>query len=164
MANLDAEVEVVTQQLMRMLDGNGRMKSGVAQRFISDSAWWVDHPKGPVHAPKHHERVTYGIEGWEIVFGANKFLVGQAAERCSGHVLVKTLPQVVKSQTKVEWLKLQQELAMIVRGSVLNFADREYDCYGDLWDDHMRFGAQSINVKDFVNCFYQLAKIQRVCK
>jgi hypothetical protein len=66
------EALVVASKLNRFLEGD-RVRFGLAQRLVKDSAWWYGHPQGPVRAPKHFERVTNGAHGWEVQFGANYF-------------------------------------------------------------------------------------------
>lgn len=70
------EVAHVKAKLSRFMEGE-RVRLGLAQRLVKDSAWWYGHPHGPARAPKHFERVTNGAHGWEIEFGANYFLVRQ---------------------------------------------------------------------------------------
>src|SRR5262245_39842072 len=71
---------------LEKLEKEGRVSYGVAQRLVRDSAWWYGHPSGPVHAPKHYERVTSGPQGWEIEFGADKFLIEVAIVRCKKEI------------------------------------------------------------------------------
>jgi hypothetical protein len=139
------------------------MKIGAAQRLIRDSSWWIDHPQGPVRAPGNHERVTFGIHGWEIELGSNKFLVGKALKVCLGTIYM-ALNEAEKSGMRIEWASLREKLIAFVRGSVVNYNGDEYFSYGTSSDPHMKFGAHSINVEDFVNCIYELGELHRVCR
>ena len=134
---------------------------GVAQRLISDSAWWYGHPRGPVHAPKHYENVTAGHHGWELAFGANAFLVEKAIRRCI-KLIGESVALAEKNAVRVDGKDLRQRLALQVRGSVANFEGNEYDGLYNTSDGFMHFGTQAINVNDFVDTIWKLAEIHRI--
>lgn len=158
---ISEEVKVVRAKLGRFVK-NDQMPMGVAQRLISDSAWWYGHPHGPARAPKHHERVTSGTYGWKIEFGANYFLVEVAIRRCLT-LIGEAADLAEKSGGKVDESDLRERLVMQVRGSVANFNGNEYDGFYDTVKGFMLFGTQAINVNDFVGTICDLTEIHRIC-
>ena len=53
-------------------------------------------------------------------------------------------------------------LEPVVRGSVADYADVIYPCYGNPDDEYMKFGAQAINVKEFVDAFLMDCELKAV--
>lgn len=135
----------------------------LAQRLVADSAYWYGYPTGPAKAPKHSERITEGPHGWEVPFGANSFLVGQAIHRCTIQVRVE-LNKVSNTNEKVPLFALRERLVSSVRGAVSNYRGVEYATLWPVTRDHMLFGTQSIHVGDFIFSYWRLANLQLIAE
>jgi hypothetical protein len=86
--------------------------------------------------------------GWAVDFGANTFLVGKAIERCR-----EALDDFFVEASKGRLLPLQEvreALKRRVSGAVANYQGDEYAGYYPLTDGQLVFGAQAIDVDDFV--------------
>lgn len=134
----------------------------LAERLVKDSAYWYGHPKGKVRAPKHADNVVLGPIGWEVEFGANKFLIGMAIEQSKKCVL-RHIEDSVSKDVSVNRLILTDELNRIVRGAVSNYQDEVYMTLWGVSDGHMRFGTQSICLKDFTSSFIEMFEIGSLC-
>jgi hypothetical protein len=141
--------ESVAEKLAR-IRLHGKLRIAAAQRFTKNSAYWYGHPSGsPAHAPGHFERVQSGPNGWEIEFGANKFLVERAYDRCEN-----LLREAVTTAggARIDRSELCNKMRLAVRGAVANYLNEEYTVLWDVTDDgYMLFGTQSIRVDAFIN-------------
>ena len=157
---LSEDISIVRAKLKRLVV-NGRVPLGVAQRVISNSAWWYGHPKGPVRAPKHYERISNGIHGLELEFGANYFLVETAIRRVFNIIndLVNTVESTGKKGSN-SFLRLH--MIATIEGAVANFNGDEYDGFYDSIDGFMIFGTQAISVNDFVNTICDFTEVYRI--
>lgn len=149
------EIEVARAAIERFCS-NGRVKLGLAQRLIKESAYWYGHPQGPVAAPRHYERVHMGPHGLQLEFGANKFLVGTAIVRCRDGLLV--MLDAIEAGKPPEWASASFRLQRTVCGAVANHFDEEYPQFWETHDGHMLFGTQSIHVPSFVRELLVLAE------
>lgn len=61
----------------RLYDGN-RLKKGTCQRVVSESAWWLSHPTGPVRSAGDSSNVFDGHHGWTIQYGSNSLCLERA--------------------------------------------------------------------------------------
>ena len=147
----------IKSHLDRLGTEEGEVPIDVAKKFIRASAWWYDHPSGPVSAPGHSSRI-YGSESdWKIDFGANTFMVGRAISRCR-----KTLSLFLEQASSgniVSISKLKEKLTLDVRGAVTNYDGDEYPGYYPVVGADMKFGAQSIDTKDFVNLVLKIVPV-----
>jgi hypothetical protein len=144
-------------------DEAGKVPLYFAQRMVQECAYWYGHHNGPARAPGHHERVTGGPHGWEIEFGANKFLVEQAIRRSKAAVL-DALNEAEARNTTIDCVALRDKLQKVVRGAVANHLDEEYPTLWATHEGHMLFGTQSIHAGDFVNAFLKISKAESLCK
>lgn len=155
------DAQIVRSKMARLVKDD-RMSIGVAQRFISESAWWHGHPHGPTRASKHYERVTHSNGGWQIEFGANTFSVEQAIKGCF-LALLDAVESAESSGAKVDEVPLRERMSLAVRGAVANYNGDEYLGYYDTYKGFMLFGTQAINVNDFVHTFWSLTEAHRIC-
>src|SRR4249919_2752849 len=109
------DAEVVRAKLARF-GYPEKIPRRIAQRLIMDSAWWYDHPSGPVRAPKHKENVEQGPYGWQLAFGANAFLVESAVRDCLG-LVSSAIDQYKSTGKKEEAEKLKEQMRLAIRGS-----------------------------------------------
>jgi hypothetical protein len=118
----------------------------VARSFIRSTAWWIGHPSGPVHAPKHADRIYKSHHGWAIDFGANTFLVGKAIERCRNKIN-DFFDLAAKGQLPTR-SEVNTALKHQVSGAVANIDGYEYSGYYPIDSRDLVFGTQSIDVED----------------
>lgn len=155
------EVAAVRKRLERFTK-DGKMPIGVCQRLISDTAWWHGHPQGPARAPNHYKRVTSGVHGWEIEFGANLFLVEKAIRRCIS-IITEHAFLAERTRAKVDAIELRYSMSLQVRSAVAKYNGAEYKEYYDTVNGFMLFGTQAINVNDFVATMSKLSDLHCIC-
>ncbi|BAS60399.1 hypothetical protein LBWT_X4710 (plasmid) [Leptolyngbya boryana IAM M-101] len=130
----------------------------LAQEFVRRSAWWLNHPSGQdVRAPRYAERIYKSAHGWTLEFGANKFLVGKAIERCQKVVIAfLESTESVKPQSLAD---LKKALSLQISGSVANCNDEEYQgCY-PVYSGQLVFGNAAIDIADAVDFLFEEAEI-----
>ena len=152
------DVETIVQS-KPWITGKKRIPHQVAYDFIRNSAWWLTHPSGPVRAPGHAKNIYMSQHGWTIEFGANNFLIEKAIKRCCReiHIFLLNMDQG-KEVSKHE---LKKKLQLHIRGAVSNYEDDEYMSYWPLEENDMKFGAQSIDIKDAVNYIVRVTGISQ---
>jgi len=157
-----AKDAVFIRDRIKRLIKNDQVPLGVAQRLIIDSAWWYGHPHGPARAPKHQERISRGLYGWEIEFGANRFLIELAIRR-SVRSIEEKVSIVEKYKTGFNRQDLKEKLIQQVQGSVANFDGAQYSYLYAITDDgFMMFGTQAINAKNFADTLINYTEINRI--
>jgi len=151
--SINAERKHIAKRIMSHLDNlgteDGDVPLDVAKDFIRKSAWWLDHPSGPVRAPGHSSNIYGSERGWKIDFGANTFMVGRAISRCR-----KTLSDALEQASSGNirpFSELRRILTYNVRGAVANYEDEEYSGFYSVVGADMKFGTQSIDTEDFIN-------------
>ncbi len=123
----------------------------VAQDFIRNSAWWLTHPSGAVRAKKHAYNVyKNSVHGWAIDFGANKFLVGKAIERCKDEIN-KYIEEFINGNKSIELDSLKAKLKKHISGAVATYNNGEYSGYYPIDGNDLIFGSQAIDIKDGAN-------------
>jgi hypothetical protein len=129
-----------------------------AEELIKSSAYWYEHPSGtPVKAPNHSKHIYQtGTNNWEIEFGANAFSISSAVCRCQ-ETLLKFFYDYEQGK-EIDINEIKRILHFCVRECVENYKGDGYELYPVSYSNHMRFGATSICVTDFVNCI--LSKCQ----
>ncbi|MDM8515335.1 hypothetical protein QUF76_03990 [Desulfobacterales bacterium HSG16] len=152
------------KKLLKQLDKLGNIKKGtvpqtIAIQFIEECAYWYGHPSGgPVHAPNHSRNIkSTDDRNWQIDFGANTFLVGNAISKCQKtiqNLLNNISLQKIKKNTLVE---LRKELLENIAGSVSNYG-RQYRTY-PVSKGHMIFGTQSIYTNDFITLLLRIVPV-----
>lgn len=162
--SMKQDLEEIKNKIQRF-HKNGVMHIGVAQRFVKNSAYWYAHPCGtPVHAPKHFNRVQNGTHGWEIEFGANKFLVQKAIEECLD-LLCKALAYAEVNEEYIDCSFLRSEMEFEVSGAVSNYLNERFDYYWEIRDEkYLVFGVQSIRIDKFVGTMLDYVGIEKICK
>lgn len=132
----------------------------IAENFIRNTAWWIGHPSGPVHAPKHADRIYKSHHGWAIDFGANTFLVGKAIERCRNKI-DEFFEQAAKGQLPLK-SDVKNALKQQVSGAVANNDGYEYSGYYPIESRDLIFGTQSIDVEDAANFIIRESGIEEL--
>lgn len=144
---------------LRILGTAEHVSYEIAHHFIQHTAFW-DHPSGSwVRAPKHADRLEEGEHGWEVPFGANRFLVARALRFCIGDVECFLREVEIDERPSYSWLCY--ELRQCVRGSVGNHLG---DIYGGRYPEHgdfMLFGTQGIHLPSFVQIVVLTARLPR---
>jgi len=140
---------------------SGRVSKAMAVAFIEKSAWWLTHVSGPVRAPGYASRMEGNESSWRLTYGANTFHVTRAIVKCS-----KELQKFLQKNrdnpkfTEDTLTELKQCLSASVCGCVSGYGGQMYDQYR-MDKDEMVFGAQAINVKEFINCFFEVVPVDR---
>ncbi len=118
----------------------------LAQDFVRNSAWWLTHPSGAVRARNHAYNVYKNeVHGWAIDFGANKFLVGKAIERCKDEI--NKYIEKFRTETKlIELDSLKFKLKKHISGAVATYNNGEYSGYYPIVGNDLEFGSQAINL------------------
>lgn len=131
----------------------------LAEKCIKESAYWYDHPCGhPVKAPKHSHRIRGNTNNWYIDFGANTFLVGHAICRCQVRLL--KLLDNIENGCIIPIKELREQLKHDVRRAVANYDGYEYGgSYSGGYGKYMKFGAQAINLDEFINVVLRTASL-----
>lgn len=136
----------IIEELESLFFINNKMPMRIAQNLIEQSAYWHKHTCGhPVHAPKHFERLENGSFGWEISFGANTFYVEKAVKQ-----LVKKLSERQTNKKYIDRKKFRDIIRKSLSDNVSNFSGVFYDEYFIDDKGYMIFGAQAINVNEFI--------------
>jgi len=143
---------VIRSEIRQLLEMGALESYDVAQDLVWKSAWWVDHPSGPVRAPKMARHVYISSEGDEswIDYGANTFLVGRALIR-----VLRALDSCLRDGPGDGVCAIDgfwQDAVDLVQASVMNVNGQEISY--PVTDDHgsldLVFGAHSIDVNDFI--------------
>ena len=141
---------------INLLCRDGKITDHFARELIEDSAWWEKHPTaGAVRAPGHANNIGGRNGSYFLTFGSNTFLITIAVCRCCSHIkqwlnVRDTLPGSLAV--------LYAELTDVLRGSVSNHEDEEYDYYYGGTGERIVFGVQAISANGFIRCL--LAKIK----
>ena len=149
-------INSIKSHLDRLGTEDGEVPLDVAKKFIRASAWWYDHPSRPVRARGDSRRI-YGSESDWKIFEANTFMVGRAISRCR-----KTLSRFLEPASSGNIMpisKLKEKLTLDVRGAVTNYDGNEYPGFYPVVGADMKFGAHSIDTKDFVNLVLKVVPV-----
>ncbi len=121
----------------------------IAAGLVANAAWWLTHNSGfPVRARGHASRLQELRHGWEVTFGANKFLVGEALSDCRSK-----LNSFMDSAATGRLLKLSEvrrALHSPFTWAVANYAGDMYEGEYPATDGRMIFGATAIDLDDAV--------------
>ena len=108
---------------------SGTVPISLAQDLIRSSTFWVDHRQGIIHPePGWADRLDMGRHGWEVRFGANKFLV-QRAILLSREAMLDELDRSMKLSEALDNTLLFRRLITSVRTSVANYSDTIFEYY-----------------------------------
>ncbi len=133
----------------------------VAQHMIKHSIWW-DHPSaGMVRAPKHANRVSDSINGWEISLGANSFLISLSINRCL--ISLRKFIEKIESGDFVTKSVIDEKLIHQVVCSVANYNGDIYQSPYKTIGPWMEFGTTSINVNEFTGIIANTIGIYKIC-
>jgi len=141
----------------------GTVSPYLLRQLIEKSAWWYDHPQSPTRAPRHADRLAKGLDGLEIQFGANYFLVESALNRCERSI-IDALQRAEASNELIDGKALRRKLIIDICVSVADYSHEEF-WGGYPIDDNgfMHFGTQAISISDFVSEIWKLASLRSVC-
>lgn len=133
----------------------------LAENFIRSSAWWLTHSSGlPVRAPRHADRIYESHHGWAVDFGANTFLVGTAIERCRV-VINNYIAESKKGRIPLRE-EIVSELIRQISGAVSNANGYEYSGYYPIDNEELKFGAQTIELRDAANFMIEQSCIEKL--
>lgn len=150
--------------LLKKLDAvskNGLVKKSTAIHFIEKSAWWITHPSGPIRVDGDARNLE-GPENMPILkYGANTFKVGEAILKCRQviQVFLKGIRSYPNFPEEV-LPNLRKQLVAAICGSVSAFDGRAYKQY-PMKGDEMIFGSHAINVKNFIDCLFEIVPVDR---
>ncbi|MBP7360920.1 MAG: hypothetical protein KBH05_04565 [Nitrospira sp.] len=102
---------------------SGSVSISLAQDLVKTSAFWINHPQGIIHPePAWAEHITKGSHGWEVRFGANKFLVERAII-LSKRTILDEMDRSEKINADIDTKLLFRRLITCVRISVADYSD-----------------------------------------
>ncbi len=152
---LKKEKEKREQISNRVYSGNTWLRreetipESLARDFVRATAWWLSHPSGPVRAPKHSHNIYNNLQhGWAVDFGANKFLVGKAIERCKNEI--NSYIEGITNSEHMSINTLKEKLRGHISGAVAHMNNDEYSGFYPISGSDLKFGSQSIDVDDGV--------------
>lgn len=153
-------IKAAKETIKEIQDLEGRIPIEIARAFIRASAWWIGHPVRPARAPKHQDNLYGTEENWMIDFGNNTFLISKAINRCLR--TIETFLSGAKDGYVMDRKKLLKELRLDISGAVATASGNEYVGYYPIIDHDMKFGTQSIDVKDFIDHLFKLLPIDNI--
>lgn len=142
------------------LSQNCLISLSTAQYFIQNSVWW-DHPKsGRVRAPRHSKNIEQGSRGWELHFGANRFYISLAINRCV--LILNELISDFSKGNEPTYDELVQTLSHQIVCSVGNYNGDLYSKPYKLINNNMIFGTTSVDINDFTGTLIKSTKVIRL--
>ena len=156
--NYKKEVGILLKHLDAIAVGKNKQHlKRTATHFIEKSIWWLTHTSGPVRAPGHAKHIQYPKNMPILPLGANTFNVGQSLLRCRNIIqdFLKKNMSTPKHITKSSLPEIRENLVVAIRSSVSNFQGQEYEQYSSMEGNEMIFGANAINVKDFIDYLFR---------
>ena len=161
MSSTRAVIEV-RQNLPRLVKPDGRAPIGLVERLVMDSTWWLTHLwGGSVHAPKHYERIQDGGGGYELEFGANRFLAEAAVLSCA-RVILDATGEVERTGKLLSRGMLEQKLLICMVQSVANYRGDRFTNYPIRLDGYLEFGASGICVSAFLSGIWERTKLDLI--
>lgn len=161
---MSAEVIASVMEKIAELTRRRRIPLEFVAWTISESAYWYDHPSGPVRAPNHSERLEDGPSGYEIHFGSNIFLAEQAVKFAIDDIK-EAVHTANKTNEVINRQKLLRDLRISITLCVAPFGKREgHGCYPIWGTGFMHFGAQAISVQDFLLSILTHCGLESLCK
>ncbi|MBB3020399.1 hypothetical protein FHR70_003480 [Microvirga lupini] len=120
----------------------------VAERIVSESAWWLQHPSGSAcRAPRMADRLQNTRWGWAVSYGANWFAAALAAHRCAK--IAKDVLNDAAAGRPVDAQKVKAEMDRAIWSSVLNHDLEQYPaCSYRREQNDLVFGVHSIDIVD----------------
>lgn len=110
-------------------DESGTVSISLAQDLIRSSTFWVGHRQGIIHPePRWADHLEKGPHGWEVRFGANKFLV-QRAILLSKEAILDEIDRCMKLSEALDTKLLFRRLITSVRTSVADYSDTIFVYY-----------------------------------
>jgi hypothetical protein len=133
----------VERQKRKWLSPREQVPLKLAMDVVKESAWTFIR-KPPMPAPGYANRVVQGKHGLYVEFGANKFLVGRAAERA--RVVLNQAYDAIENGKCVVRNDLTSSLHACVEKSVADFKNDEYGSAYPVRGGSMEFGGNGILV------------------
>jgi hypothetical protein len=149
-------VHALKRYLNILASEDGVVSKEIAELFIKNSAWWLTHPSGPIPAPGHSRNLILSHRQWQISFGANSFVIGQAIVGCRR--ILKYFFDQTTFDSRGDVHTLDHDLKKVVRGCVTNYQGDYYEAYGD--DEQLTFGAQAIKISGFIHTIYEIVPVR----
>lgn len=142
--------ELARRQLRSNL-GSGEVDLALAQRFVSNSVWWLKQRWGPARVPSRSRHVYSAGGDFQIDLSSNPFLVGTAIKRCRD--ATEVFVQATEAGAKPSFDDLKERLERCVAGSVATPSGDEYRRYYPVTEGVLVFGAYGVDVHDFIAPF-----------
>lgn len=101
----------------------------LAEGLVRSSAWWIDHPSGPVEAPGDANHVTRGPYGWRIYSG-NSFEISLFIK--SARRLIRDAYDAAIRDRPIPPGRLKEDIAIHGVRCVSDYQDDLYRFYGSL--------------------------------
>lgn len=129
----------------------GQLKKGAAEKLISKSAYWYDHSSGcPVRTPGHYKHIYLSsFQEWKIDFGANTFLISEAAFVCADEIKTYLTDHSIGSDDLL--FSLRNRIPNCVEnyeGQYLNYSNAVTN------DGFLKFGSNGIKIDAFIRVLF----------
>lgn len=122
------------------LPDGARIPQELAEGVIRASAWWPDHPQGPVEAPGDAKHLTWGTYGWRI-YESNSFEISLFVEKA--RPLIRAAYKGTIEGHRIPRDSLCRAIASQGMSCVSDYLDALYDTYGQ--SDWLAFGSHAID-------------------
>lgn len=139
----------IIERLDKICSQDGTISRPMADKLIRGSAWWENHQTGAVRSAGDANNII-GTRGlWRIRYGANTFLISEAAARSCAHIR-NWISQQNGNIPPGKWAELYRNLSRIIRGAVANYDGEEYDYYTGGSGYCILFGSHAIHIDGFI--------------
>lgn len=158
---LDQEVKNIKSEIDLFLSGEHELLTeSEARELIRRSAWWYQHSYGPCRAPGDAGRIYKLHDHWRITLGSNGLDISKALKRCL-ETIKNEINKVNLSNNRGLYDRMEHSLYYNVLFSVINHEGFEFEgTYSSVENKHIKFGAHSIKITDFINAVFDLAEIK----
>lgn len=144
---------------LRLLGTEQTLNFNSLHDFVASAVWWKHPTSGWVRAPKFADRLTSGKYGWEIKFGANRFLVSLALMLC-----LKSVSEFLDKLEECDdpsYPSLLNTLRYFVAYSVGNHKGEVFPGRYPVSDGMLVFGVHAIRVEDCVEFITRSARLSQ---
>lgn len=119
-----------------------------AEELVRRAAWWLDHPSGPVRAPRMAEKLQHvPTYGWCVPYGANWFAAAYAIHQTGAVIADAAAKQRVSEPMSESSIKCK--IHDVLWSSVLNHEGELYPpCSYRKDNNDLIFGVHSIDIED----------------
>jgi hypothetical protein len=135
------------RQRCAWLKGGYRLQVPQADRLIKKAAVTFLHGY-PTPAPDYIKRIEWGPHGFQLPFGANKFLIARVYLKAEG--MINYLFDAIEGCKSISRVSAEAALEYCVSSSVSNYDDEEYNY--PVEEGYLKLGGSGVDVRAAVDC------------